>query len=385
MLRETGKCAYKIEVEFLTNLPLVLSTSTLNREGKTRGICPYFLARKVAEACSVTVAPYQYIFDEHVRSQVKLDLSDKVLVFDEAHNADKVGQEVLSDTLSERGLGAAKRELEAVEESSDFVDELAALLEKKVSEKVHTESGFELHRILKDALKVDDLDSFANLFSDVVDEVRQHKMERGDNPICYLNGVLSFLSLVESSLKDSYIVVYQRSPLGFNLVEYRCLDPSLAIKPVVEEAYGALIMSGTLSPIQLFTEILGLREAETRSYSAIADPRNVCTIIDPYVTTRFAERGEDMTILIGKRLSKLVSKIPNGILIFFTQRKLMLHTLDSWRRNGLIKNGGRHLLLEGKAIFVEGAQAEENRKIVEEYKGAAKNRRWRSAMWRLQG
>jgi DNA repair helicase Rad3 len=350
----------------------VLSIARLQREGKTRGVCPYFLARKVAEDCAMTVTPYQYVFNENIRSLVKLDLSDKVLVFDEAHNADQVGQEVLSDILSERGLNNAKRELEAVEASSDFVDELAAFLERKVSGSVEAEQGTKLHEGLKEALKAEGLNSFVDSLSDAMDEIRQYKVERGDNPVCYLSGVLSFLSLVESSPRDSYVAVYQRSPYGFNLVEYRCLDPSLAIKPVIEEACGALIMSGTLSPIQLFTEILRLEGAETRSYSSIVDPENVRTIIDPYVTTRFTERGEDMTSRIGERLSRLATKIPNGVLVFFPQRKLMLDALDSWRRTGLIKGNGSHRLLGSKPVFVEGVQAVENRKIVEEYKRAAK-------------
>lgn len=372
VLREAGECSYKMEVESLPFLPPVLSTARLQREGETRGVCPYFLARKVAEDCAVIVAPYQYVFNEHIRSRVKLDLSGRVLVFDEAHNADQVGQEVLSDTLSERGLNSAKRELEAVESSSEFVDELAAFLERKVSGSVEAEPGTKLHEGIREVLEAGDLGSFTDSLSDVVDEIRQYKVERGDNPVCYLNGVLSFLSLVESSPRDSYVAVYQRSPYGFNLVEYRCLDPSLAIKPVVEEACGALIMSGTLSPIQLFTEILGLEGAETRNYSSIVDPENVRTIIDPYVTTRFTERGDEMTQRIGERLSGLVAKIPNGVLIFFPQRKLMLDALDHWRRTGLIKGNGSHRLLGSKPVFVEGAQAMENRKVVEEYKRAAK-------------
>ncbi|MFH0896624.1 MAG: hypothetical protein V1850_01055, partial [Candidatus Bathyarchaeota archaeon] len=157
VLREAGECSYKMEVESLPHLPPVLSTARLQMEGETRGVCPYFLARKAAEDCAVIVAPYQYVFNEHIRSMVKLDISDKVLVFDEAHNAEQVGQEVLSDALSERGLNSAKRELEAVEASSEFVDELVAFLERKVSGSVETEPGSKLHEGLKEVLEAEDL------------------------------------------------------------------------------------------------------------------------------------------------------------------------------------------------------------------------------------
>ena len=371
VLREAGECLYKIEIESLSTLPSVLSIERLQREGKAKRVCPYFLARKVVEDCTLIVAPYQYVFNEHIRSMVKLDLSDKVLVFDEAHNADQVGQDVLSDSLSERSLNNAKRELEAVEASTEFIDELEAFLERKVSGSVEAKPGSQLHEDLKEVLKEENLSSFADSLSDVMDEIRKYKVKLGDTPVCYLNGVLRFLSLIESSPRDSYVAVYRRSPYGFNLVEYCCLDPSLVIKPVVEATYGALIMSGTLSPIQLFTEVLGLNKAETRSYSAIVDPKNVRTIIDPYVTTRFSERGEAMTHRIGERLSKLIAKIPHGILIFFPQRKFMLDALDTWSRRGLIKGTGSRLLLGDKPVYVEGAQAVENRSVVEAYKTEA--------------
>ncbi len=54
------------------------------------------------------------------------------------------------------------------------------------------------------------------------------------------------------------------------VIEYRCLDPSLAIRPVIDEVHGTLIMSGTLAPMELYTEIMGIPNAEIRAYSAIA-------------------------------------------------------------------------------------------------------------------
>ncbi|MCJ7506318.1 hypothetical protein MUP05_07630 [Candidatus Bathyarchaeota archaeon] len=370
MLRKADECPYKTEILQLPPLPSVLSTTKLQTEGRNREICPYFLARKVAENCTVTVAPYQYVFNEEIRSQVKLVLTDKILIFDEAHNADQIGQEVLSDTLSDRTLSNAKKELEAMEVSSEFIDEITVFLDRKVSGKVAAEPGFKLHEGLKETLKVE-LVSFIDSLSDIVEKIRQYKVERGEHPVCYLNGVLSFFSLVESSPRSCYVTIYKRF-YDLNLIEYRCLDPSLAMKPLVHGARGALIMSGTLSPMELFTEILGLEKAETRTYSAVAKPENVRVVVDPSVTTRFTERSDEMIQRIGERFSKLVAKIPNGVLIFFPQRKFMLDALDAWMKTGLIKGTISCPYLDEKQVFVEGARAEENRKIVEEYKRSAK-------------
>ncbi len=376
LLRDTHKCQYKWKLKTLhTSLPPVLSIKKLRRQGRRHGICPYFLAREMAEKSTVVVGPYQYVFNEFIRQKINLELGNKILIYDEAHNADKISQEVLSDTLSERSLARSKEELELVKAPSDFVDELTEYLDEKVSEKAETKSGVEFRKELKHVLNVKDISFLVESFSEVVEEIRTYKIERGEYPVCFLNGVLRFLSLVASSPEDSYVAVYRRSFSGLNLVEYKCLDPSLAIKPIIGEAYGALVMSGTLSPIRLFTEIMELPDAETRTYTAIADPENVRTVLDTSVTTRFTERSEEMILRYGEGILKLASRIPNGVLVFFPQRGFMLKSLRIWRERSIITKRRGNLLLEGKLVFVEGSHARENRKIVEEYKRAAESQR----------
>jgi Rad3-related DNA helicase len=376
LLRDTHKCPYKWKLKTLpTSLPPVLSIKKLRREGRRRGICPYFLARRIAEKSTVVVGPYQYVFNEFIRTKVNLELANKILIFDEAHNAGKISQEVLSDTLSERSLARSKEEMELVKAPSDFINDLTEYLDEKVSEKAETKSGLEFRKELEHVLNVKDISFMVESFSEVVEEIRTHKIERGEYPVCFLNGVLRFLSLVASSPGDSYVAVYRRSFAGFNLVEYKCLDPSLAIKPIIEEAYGALIMSGTLSPIRLFTEIMGLPNAETRTYTAIAEPENVRTVLDTSVTTRYAERSEEMILRFGEGVLKLATRIPNGVLIFFPQRRFMLESVRIWRERNIITKRRGKPLLNGKSVFIEGSYARENRKIVEEYKREAESQR----------
>ena len=372
VLRNSRRCPYKSRFSFLgSSLPPVLSTRRLLNYGRTKGICPYYLSRKISQDCTVVVAPYQYIFNESIRATVGLDINGKVLVFDEAHNADKIGQEVLSDTLSERGLDNAVRELELVGVPSVFIGKLTDYLEKTVREEPVVKPGSQLFKDLTEVLG-EDLSFIVESFKPMVDEIREKRISRGEVPVCYLNGLLNFLLLVDSSEKESYVAIYRKSASGLNLVEYRCLDPSLAIKPVIEEAHAALIMSGTLSPLDLFTEVLGLSEAETRTYSAIAKPENVRTYVDISVTTKFQERSADMLKLYGERISKLAKNVPNGVLIFFPQRRLMNEAVAIWRRNGFIRRRGRRLFLGKKIVFVEGTRATENARIVDEYKKAAR-------------
>jgi len=372
VLRQTRRCIYRTKFALqMLELPRVLTARRLIHYGKERGICPYFLSREAAKDSTVVVAPYQYIFNESIRLKVGLEIEGKILIFDEAHNADKIGQEVLSDTVSERGLRNAGRELEMLGYSPDFTDALLDYLEGKVQEGPMLKSGPDFHEDLENAVG-DDLSLLVDFYGPVVDEIREYKISRGQVPVCYLNGLLKFLSLVDSSEGESYVAIYRRSSSGMRMIEYRCLDPSLAVKPVIESASSALIMSGTLSPLGHFAEILGLGDAVCRTYPAIAKPENIRAYVDTSVSTRFQERNEEMLRTYGERISRLAKEVPNGILIFFPQRALMKQALKVWLRSGFIKKRGGSLFLGEKRVFEEGRSARENAEVVSEYKRAAK-------------
>jgi len=371
LLRDSKKCLLKSRFGSLPpKLPAVLSVKRLLRLGKTMQLCPYFLSRRAAEECLVVVAPYQYIFDERIRSTVKLDISGTVLVFDEAHNADKISQEVLSDSLSEKGLINAKKELEQARLPNKFIDQLIGYVEEAASNEQTPIRSSQFHSDLKQLLG-DELSFYVEAFSPTVNEVREKKLSEGEAPVCYLNGLLSFLSLVESSDKDSYVAIPRRSPYVGNMVEYRCLDPTLALKPVLEEAYASMIMSGTLSPMDLFTETLGLSDAVTHTYSAIAKPENIRTYVDVSVTTRFEERSAEMLGTYGRRISRIMKKVPNGALIFFPQRRLMDEAAQLRQKMDILKKRGSNPFMGDKRIFVEGVRASQNSRIVENYKKTA--------------
>jgi DNA excision repair protein ERCC-2 len=204
-----------------------------------------------------------------------------------------------------------------------------------------------------------------------VEKIRAHKLQLGDAPTSYLNGVLGFLALVAGSDKSKYVALYHRSRRGDDTLEYRCLDPSLAVRPVVESATGALIMSGTLSPQDLFAEVVGLDDAVKKAYPAIQDPRNIRMVVDPGVTTTYRERSEEMILRIGRRIEAEIGGVPHGALLFFPQRGFMHSCLDAWGVNGVIETRKGRLYLGGKPLHVEGASASSNRDAVTRYKGSA--------------
>jgi len=90
----------------------VYDLENLQKWGKLRGWCPYYLTRQAINHANILVFNYQYMLDPKVAKMVSKELeSDSIIVFDEAHNIDSVCIEALSVTINERGLEQATRSL----------------------------------------------------------------------------------------------------------------------------------------------------------------------------------------------------------------------------------------------------------------------------------
>ena len=371
VLRKEEKCPYRSEItEALTGLPRVLSVDALVSTGRRIRVCPYFLARRVAKTRRLLVCPYPYVFDPTIRLMTGLDLEGRFLVLDEGHNADQVGQETLSDTLSDRSLATASDELKAIGMNKAPLRRLEEHLAEVITDQPTLVNAEDAYHNIAHALG-GDLTAFMEHHTPAVEAIRARKEKAGEPPLSYLNGVLTFLELLMESRKDKYIAIYQKSGSGSNQLEYRCLDPSLAIKPVVEDSAGTLLMSGTISPLPLFAEVLGLHTAKLRSYPAIQTSDKIKMTIDPRVTTTYRDRSPEMLLKIGESTVEALKTVPNGSLIFFPQRGLMERSLEAWTKEGFIKvRGGRPYLAE-KPLFREGRDARGNQETVNRYKASA--------------
>jgi Rad3-related DNA helicase len=96
-----------------TSIPSgVYDLEELQKWGKGRGWCPYYLTRQALNHANILVFNYQYMLDPKVAKMVSKELeAESIVVFDEAHNIDSVCIEALSVTINDRGLEYAARSL----------------------------------------------------------------------------------------------------------------------------------------------------------------------------------------------------------------------------------------------------------------------------------
>ncbi|XP_059479743.1 Fanconi anemia group J protein homolog isoform X2 [Neocloeon triangulifer] len=75
--------------------------------GRKFGICPYFAARDLMMSADIIFCPYNYIVDPLIRKSMNINLSDNIILFDEAHNIEDAFRESNSFTFTTKELEEA--------------------------------------------------------------------------------------------------------------------------------------------------------------------------------------------------------------------------------------------------------------------------------------
>ncbi|CAI2380171.1 unnamed protein product [Moneuplotes crassus] len=74
----------------------IMDIEDLHRVGKELNICPYYLQKARVENADLILMPYNYILDWKVRKQFAVYFENSVIIFDEAHNIERVCEEISS-------------------------------------------------------------------------------------------------------------------------------------------------------------------------------------------------------------------------------------------------------------------------------------------------
>ncbi len=73
--------------------------------------CPYYTARNLKDGADVLFMPYNYLLDKKLRKSNNIDLTNSIVIFDEAHNVERVCEDSASAEISVTEIGSAMSEL----------------------------------------------------------------------------------------------------------------------------------------------------------------------------------------------------------------------------------------------------------------------------------
>lgn len=299
--------------------------------------CPHQAALDLAAQAHVVVCDYNYFFSDmraSVTERLKVDLAEVVLVVDEAHNLPDRIRDHLKLTLSEYVLDDALDEANDLDDAAlaKLIEVLRAVLDG-LGDIVHErEPGDNApdtgQRYVTREELVEAIDAaFSKKLAQLVAQTYDGLIEELENAMeAYLKRYKTDsrgLAALHEFLANWKIErrgiarILDKEPTA--TLTYHILDAAVLAKPVFDAVHCSVVMSGTLHPMEMMRDVLGLDPARTtlREYASPFPPQNRLVVVDSNVTTGYKERTPQMWRDIAERLAGVALATPGNVAAFF--------------------------------------------------------------------
>ncbi|MED5271288.1 MAG: ATP-dependent DNA helicase [Candidatus Thermoplasmatota archaeon] len=380
----TGKCncepglpgnLKKMGYDDLTEIILEhpLHVDEVIKKARNRVLCPWKVLRNAAKSADIIVCDYNHLFIDTVRESslpaLGANLEDSIIIVDEAHNLPSRIRTGLERRLTTRILQHARFELE------EFIDEMGGenahdswkwgintfkKFEKVMNNKFNewrskVDSGKNEMRInTSEFLKItldcvisnewDDspeaaLSRLSGMLKNVTVEQDDSLNSNEKELNCWRISAL-FETIIRFQNKKGLVLVFNNEHSG--RLSSHLLDPSEISKPIFSKSAGSILMSGTLYPPKMYSDILGLsalREVTCKEYTSPFESHNKPISIATDVTTRFKQRGAENTRKICEHIYAVAKETPGHIAVFAPSYRQLDEFIDTegWPNRIVIK------------------------------------------------
>jgi len=328
----------EIQNSFEKKIPTVDETMDLCEE---RNICTYELTKALIPDATIVTAPYIYFFLLFIRKQLKdwmnVELSDLIVIVDEAHNLPDYARELSSSEITKITLERAKDEshefgdpiLQTDDTISSFCNLFEHILLDTVDEFVIEEDGLippsEVRTELLHSLGMN-TNQLKGIIKDLKIQgeiVREKRRENKKLPRSYINSLASFLSFWISIEREDYIKLVNG---GENpSLEAFCLDPS-NVTSILNSCHSTIHQSATLEPLDEYRDSVGLPyHTEREIYPSPFPNENKTLFYLADITTRHEEmqRGDRMKKKLREELTAILNEVNRNTVVFFPSYRLM--------------------------------------------------------------
>jgi len=400
----------------------VLDIEDLHKLGKKHSFCPYYMSRELYKTADVIFLPYNYLLDEKTRKTLDLDLGGAVIIFDEAHNINKLCEETASVSLTLADIALAIQDINAI---SDDVGEPTTSFDDPnggggVGAKDLNESemlaikGFlldietRLGELMKDKKSLTKTGTFIEeLFGQFRLGSVQHMLDLMVNHASSSNeggpsmstkgrGLTKISDLVSAAFNPNvrsedletvfkvHLNKEEKSEGGRGFLKSRsetvtlnlwCFSPGFSMQRLAKLGARSIILtSGTLSPLSAFQEEIGLPfPVQLENKHIITASQVWCGVLSAgpdgtVLNSSFRCRSDPKYLSsLGQSIINIIRVVPHGVLVFFPSYSLMNSTREFWQNNGLWSK------IEAiKPIFQEPQRKDALSATMKEYYAAAK-------------
>ena len=333
----------------------VYSAEEFTENAEKEGICPYELNKLLLKEAQVVIVPYVYFFESFIRKYLlgwmNTSIDNVITIVDEAHNLPDWSREAASESLSIESLERASHESEKFgllmgdgTPPTFFLDlvesALKSLGEFHISE--NDEEGllpshivsldsevptFETEMMSLGRMTLYKLKQQASDLSKMGQLIRQSLLEKRKRPRSYLGSVGDFLCRWLDSIESHSIRLVGKKPLRLEKV---CLDPRV-MTDFLDETAGAVLMSGTLSPLSMFRDLVGLKpESELERFDSIFPKENKLVRYVSDVSTSYKELNSNPKVWVQliDKLESIITNFDGNTALFFPSYKILESALN---------------------------------------------------------
>ncbi|KAK1225406.1 ATP-dependent DNA helicase chl1 [Marasmius sp. AFHP31] len=415
-------------LRFLRQWKLIISKATpkdiedLAAAGRLSNICPYFASRRAIPQAELVTLPYNLLLQKSSREALGIDLSNQIVIIDEAHNLISTLLSLSTTRLTFRTLQISLSQVATyvlkfrkrlstqnmlhLKRLATFLDALKKYLVEwqgeatKHPQKIEVLNAAEflerlgrrtvglnllaIEKYLKTSKIARKIAGYAEKQAEKVldpskSQARTTRARRGVIPP--LHAVEDLLVSLAGSTEDGRISLSIEGPPGHEepVVKYQLLNPAPHFREIVDEARSVILAGGTMSPMsdvvnQLFSHLPPERMS-TFSCGHIIPSSNLLT-----VAVTKGPRGTDLDYKanrqtdsgaideLGQILLNFTHQIPAGMVVFFPSYNFLNKAKELWTASKMMDK-----FSSKKRVFFEPDDNAQVDAVLQDYSKAARS------------
>ncbi|MBE0526690.1 MAG: hypothetical protein IH631_07085, partial [Candidatus Thorarchaeota archaeon] len=341
----------------------VVTRERAEERAEQEGYCPYEIMKLCARKSRVIIGPYGYLFQTRVREAllgfIGIQLHDVDILVDEAHNLSshvldaetaKLSNEDLRWLRENSQLVVRETGISWIKEAIDFLWETMMIHLDSMRHK--GERVLDKWDVSPRFIKEGDLD--------LLHEAGRPGMNDPENASLAetpLDRLIEFLYTAQkASRSDGWHVTIQvqknwqdDGPSSRSTLMIQPLNSAGLTAPILRGARAAVLMSGTLRPLDHYARLLGVPTALSDDLSSPYPRGTRLVLVDKRTNTRYKLRTPELWREIASRISAVLTAMPanKSALIAFPSYKMMeeimSYSIDTGFRESIVETRGAQL------------------------------------------
>jgi len=302
--------------------------------GKPFPLCPYEVAKIYAKKCNIIIADYYHVFSKKISDsllgEIGINLSDCILIIDEAHNLEDRILKLQSRSLNTTILNKAAKEAGDLKNNNlktillYLIDAIEIISENKLKEK--DEEFIKSHELIQ---------QYENQMLEIIDELEKTGIEYIEKTGEGRSALINVAFFLNDWLMDTKThIKFAKKENRVISIKHNALSITEITKNVFEECYCSILMSATLTPTSMYKEIFGFsNELVTKEYPSPFPEKNRLNILVPGITTKYTTRNDNNYKTYGEYINKCINSIPGNVVVFFPSFEVLHYILPNIKIN----------------------------------------------------